>query len=225
MPNLAFTESLESRTFLSASPASSALSTAVQADQLQIKQDLLQFRSDAVGNMVMLTTDINAIKADDPKNAKTVRPLIAKFRHDVLAMSVQLRLDRLTQAHNVLADEAIIVGIHRKMLLDKGNPTAEAADKSALLAERIKLQQDMINGLNARLTTRQNATDAIFADGQAIVTAAQSDPNASPQLVTDVQKWTTDKAAAMSTIAIDLQKLMTDRTQLVTDLTAMQSQA
>ncbi|HZL36381.1 MAG TPA: hypothetical protein VFC78_13765 [Tepidisphaeraceae bacterium] len=221
---LVVSEALESRTFLSASPASGVLGTAVQADQLQVRQDLLKFKSDAIGCTLTLFSDVNAVRADDLKGAKTLRPLVAKFRHDVGAMRTQLWMDRMTQAQNALADESVIVGIHKKMLLDKGNSTAEAADRSALLAERIKLQTDLVTGLTSRLNTRQNDTNTIFNDGQAIVTAAQSDPNASSQLQSALVKWAGDKGTCMGTMATDIQTLITDRNQLVTDLTAMQSQ-
>ena len=216
-------EALEARTLFSGTAASIALSAAVRADQLQVREDLLQFRSDAVGCTLTLLQDISAIKKDDLHDAKTVLPLVMKFRKDVRAMSMQLRLDRLAERQNALADESVIVGDLRKLLLDRGNPTAHAADRAKLLADRIKLQNDLIAGLNSRLATRQNDYNTIVADGQAVVTVAQSDPNASPQLVADLQKWTSDKTTCMNTITGDLQKLIADRTQLVADLTAMQS--
>jgi hypothetical protein len=218
-------EALESRTLFSASAATAVLSTAVQADQLQVKADLLQFRSDVAGNTLTLLKDVAAIKADGVKGDPTLKPLIAKFHKDVQTMSQQLRLDRLAQAQNALADESVLVLDRRRILLDKGNPTALAADQAKRMADRIKLQQDLLAGLNARLTTRQNDSTAIFNDGQAIVAAAQSDSSASPALVADLQKFTADKTVAVNTITGDIQRLIADRTQLVSDLTAMQSAA
>lgn len=110
-----------------------------------------------------------------------------------------------------------------KLLADKGNKTAVAADRTQLRADRIKLQQDMIAGLNVRLTTRENAYAGIFADAQAIATAVQNDPGTSPQLITDVQKWASDKTTKLNTMKADIQKLIADRQKLVTDLTALQS--
>ncbi len=90
--------------------------------------------------------------------------------------------------------------------------------------DHIKMQQDEIAGLNARLTTRQDEYTKIMADLNAIGTAAQSDPNASDQMKTDIQTFVTDGTNALNTMATDIQKLITDRTQLVNDLTAIQAQ-
>ncbi len=161
-----FTETLESRVLMSV-----ALNTQVALDRLQIRADLLKFRSDCAANTAMLLGDTAAIKSDDPKHAATIIPLLKTFRQDVKTMARQLRLDRLTEAANVLADESVIVRDLRTVLADKGNKTAETADHAKLLTDRIKLQNDMIAGLNSRIATRQADDTAIFADGQAIVTA------------------------------------------------------
>jgi hypothetical protein len=216
-------EALESRTLFSASAASTVLSTAVQADRLQVKADLLMFRSDAAGNTLTLLNDAAAIKADGVKGDPTLKPLLAKFRKDIHTMSQQLRLDRLAESRNALADESVIVSDRRRILLDKGDATTLAADRAKLQADRVKLQQDLLAGLDSRVATRQNAYNTIFADGQAIVDAAKADPNASTALITDLEKLTADKTVCMNTVTADLQKLVADRTQLVNDLTASQS--
>jgi hypothetical protein len=222
-PATVVAEALESRTLFSASAASVVLSAAVKADQLQVKADLLTFRSDAAGNTLTLLTDAAAIKADGVKGDPALKPLLAKFHKDIHTMSQQLRLDRLAEARNALADESAIVSDRRRILLDKGDATALAADKAKLLSDRVKLQQDLLAGLDSRIATRQDAYATIFADGQAIVDAAKADPNASAALVKDLDKLTADKTVCMNTVTADLQKLVADRQQLVSDLTAMQS--
>ena len=61
----------------------------------------------------------------------------------------------------------------KQLKADKGNESAVKADRAKLLADRIKLQQDMVAGLTARLTDRQNAYTTIFNDCQAIVTTVK----------------------------------------------------
>jgi hypothetical protein len=218
-----FTEALESRTLMSASAATIALSQAVQLDHLQIRQDLLTFKSDVLNCFITMKGDLSLLKGDNLKAATTVTPLVAKFRADMKAMRSELLSDRLTQRANALADESVIVGDLKKIVQDRGNDTAEAADHAQLLTDRIKLQTDMIAGLNTRLTTRQNDYTTLFNDMSAILTAAQSDPNAGPKLVTDLQKWSADKTTCLNTMTTDISKLIADRTQLVSDLTAMQT--
>ncbi len=219
MSFVTFSEGLEARSMLSASPT---LNAAVVADRLTIQADLLKFRSDALVQEATLGGDIAAIKADDVKDAASLKPLIATFHADVKAMWAQLKVDRLNEAQNVLADESLIVGDMKQILLDHGNVPALATDHANLLAHRIQLQNDMIAGLNARLATRQAAYQTIFSDGNAIVAAAHADSTVSVKLAADLQKWVTDKGNAMTVFAGDLEKLVSDRQQLVLDLTAMQ---
>ena len=214
-------EALESRTLFSAAP--SPLSTAVLADRLQIRADLLQFKSDVVSCWATMLHDVNAVKADHPAAATTVLPLIKQFRIDLAHKRSTLLSDRLAERSNVLADESLIVRELRQILLDHGNPTAVAADRQVLLTDRIKLQNDEIAGLDQRIADRQAAYTTIFNDVQAIITAVNSDPNASAQLKADVTKWGNDRTTCMTTLTADLQRVAADRQQLVTDLTALQS--
>ena len=131
--------------------------------------------------------------------------------------------DRLTERANVLHDESVIVAELRKMVLDRNNPTALAGDKQVLPSDRIKLQTDMTAGLDKRIADRQAAFNTIFNDVQTIITAVNNDPNASAQLKADVGQWGADRTARMTTLTADLQKIEADRTQLVADLTALQS--
>ncbi|HUO08002.1 MAG TPA: hypothetical protein VM008_06865 [Phycisphaerae bacterium] len=218
-------EELESRTLMSGTPTSPGplMSAAVIADRAHIQADLLKFQSDCLNATATLLTDITAIKTDDPKQATTVTPLLQKMRADIHTMQVTLLGDRLTEKANVLADESVITSDLAKIVHDKGNPTAVAADRTQLRADRIKLQNDMIAGLNARITTRQTAYPGIVADGNAVVAAVQTDAHASPKLQADLSKWVTDRTGKISTLTADLQQLVADRTHLVTDLTAEQS--
>jgi hypothetical protein len=142
---------------------------------------------------------------------------------DVTQMWTQLRIDRLTEAGNVLQDESVIVRELAKLLTDRGNHQAVLADKAQLLTDRIQLQNDEIAGLTARLTTRENAYNKIFADLGAITTAVSADTNASANLLAAVEKFAADRTTCLNTMSADLQKLIADRTQLAADLTAMQS--
>ncbi len=217
-------EDLESRVFLSATTAGgSVLSAAVKADHVQIRIDLLKFKGDDFGLASRLLSDVTNIKKDDLKQATTVVPLIKQMKTDIKTMQLTLKADRLAESSAALADESVIAKELLQILKDQGNPTAVAADRQHLLADRIQLQTDLVAGLNSRITTRQNSYSALIADGQAVVTAAQSDPNASAKLQSDITQWTTDRSNGMTTLLADLQKLVTDRTQLVTDLTAMQT--
>jgi hypothetical protein len=157
------------------------------------------------------------------KNDPTFVPLFKQLHTDLEKMWSQLRNDRLTEAGNVLHDQSVIVLELRQILLNIGNPTAEAADRAQLLTDRIQLQNDEIAGLNSRITTRQADYGTIFSDLGAIATAVAADTTASPTLLAEVQKFTVDRSNCLTTMTTDLQKLITDRTQLVTDLTAEQS--
>ncbi len=220
-----FTEPLESRTFMSASP--SPLSETVSLDHDQIRADLLKFKSDMLSGFVTFQTDVMAIKNDGVANATTVLPLINTFFKDEAKMRKALKLDLLDESKAVGNDEKAIQKDMMKITRDKHHHNAKGnkADHADLLADRIALQNDMIVGLNARIATRQSDFATLSADMSAIVTAAQSDPNASAQLVTDLQKAQTDKTNKLNTLTSDLQTIVTDRTKLVADLTAMQTAA
>ena len=223
MSDVNFIEALESRRLLSADPGTIALSAAVQADHLQIRADLLKFNSDLLSCHATLQAGVSLLKADNLKSAKTVAAPIAKFRADIKSTESTLRADRLAERRNVLNDEILIVGVLQKILKDKGNTTALAADHAQLLTDRIQLQTDAIGGLNARLNTRTGAFSTLFNDLAAIVTAVGTDPNASAKLKADVSTWSADRTHCMTTLTADIQALIADRTQLVADLTAMQS--
>jgi hypothetical protein len=214
-----FTETLESRTLMSASP----INTQVAIDRLQVRADLLKFRSDACSDTAVIMTDVTALKADGLKNDTTLVPLFKQLHTDLVQMWTQLRLDRLTEAGNVLKDQSVIVTELIQLLKDKGNPTAITADKAVLLTDRIQLQNDEIAGLNSRLATRQNAYNKIFADLDQITTGVADDTSASPALTAVVQKFAVDRTNCLNTMSADLSKLIADRTQLVADLTAMQN--
>jgi uncharacterized coiled-coil protein SlyX len=214
-----FTETLESRTLMSASP----ISTQVAADRLQVRADLLRFKADALSDTAVIMTDVAALKADGLKNDATLVPLFKQLHKDLVQMWTQLRIDRLTEAGNVLKDQSVIVTELVQLLKDRGNPTAVTADKAVLLTDRIHLQNDEITGLNTRLTTRQNAYNKIFADLDQITTGVADDNNASPALVAEAQKFAVDRTNCLNTMSADLTKLIADRTQLVTDLTALQN--
>jgi hypothetical protein len=219
-------ESLESRQFLSASPVPpQAISDAVVADRLKIRTDLLKFRTDLSAACETLDADIAKVKTDGKgyKN-DALKPLIEQYHTDVKAMRDQLTADRLTESSNVLADQSKILADLSQLQKDKGNPSAIKADRAKLLADRIQLQTDELAGLNARISARQSFYTKIFSDISAITTLITSDPNAPAALKTDITTLATDRTNTFNTALTDLQSLATDRQQLITDLTALQTQ-
>ena len=210
---------------MSASP--SPLTSAVSLDHDQIRADLLKFRSDMLSGFVTFQNDVTAIKNDGVSNATTVLPLINTFFSDVHKMRKALKADLLAESKAVNADERLIFQDMRMITHDRHHhdKAGNTADHAQLLADRIQLQEDMIAGLNARIATRQSDFTTLSADMNVIVTAAQSDPNASAQLVTDLQKAQTNETNRLNTLTSDLQTIVADRTKLVSDLTAMQSAA
>jgi hypothetical protein len=51
----------------------------------------------------------------------------------------------------------------------------------------------------------------------------QNDPNASSQLQADVRQFVTDRGDCLTAMAHDIHDVIVTRTQLITDLTAMES--
>jgi hypothetical protein len=194
----------------------------VRLDRLQVRADLVKFRFDALSANITLMSDRIALRGDNLAAAMTIAPLITKLHSDLKQMRTQLLADRLAERSNALRDESVIVADLRQILLDRNNPTALATDRAKLKNDRITLQNDLIAGLDARIATRQSFHDTLFADGQAISAAAQTDPNASDKLKSDIAKWLSDGAAKLNTMEADLTKIAADRAQLVSDLTAMQ---
>jgi hypothetical protein len=203
--------------------ATPLFSPTVREDQLQVAADLAQFRSDCLHDTLLLTGDIATIKADDPKQVTTLGPLVKQFHAEMAAMRTQLAEDRYAQFSAMAADQSAIYKELEQMIIDRRDPTALAANRSALLADRIKYQDDAIAGLNTRIATRTNAYNTLFTDAQAIVTAVDSDTGASSALQAAVTKWDTDKTTALNTMTADLAKIAADRSQLVTDLTALET--
>ena len=217
-------EGLESRVFLSATPAAPLLFNAtVKADRLAIKAALLKFRSDIFACDAKLLRDTIAIKKNLAKGDTSLDASFLQLHNDVKAMRTALRVDRLTESANALADESTIKLDIRQIIKDRGNATALAADHVKLRADRIQLQNDLIAGLDSRVATRQAAEATLSTDVDAIVTAANADPNASAALKTAAQAFATDKTTCNAMFAADLAAIAAARTQLVADLTAAQS--
>jgi hypothetical protein len=212
-------ESLESRTLLSAS----AISTQIAIDRLHVKADLLQFRSDSASNDLTLFDDAQALKADGLTSDPTFKSDLETLHKAVNSMHQQLYADRLNEGANVLHDQSVIVLELIQILKDKGNPTALAADHQKLLADRVQLQTDEINGLNARIQTRETDLGTISTDASNLVTAVEMDPNASAQALIDVQKFATDRDSAITTLTSDLETIMLARTTLADALMALET--
>ena len=130
-----------------------------------------------LSGFVTFETDVMTIEKDGVANAKTVLPLINTFFTDVKKMRNALKADNLTESKAVNADESTIAKDMRMISHDKHNAAAEKTDHAKLLADRIELQEDMISGLDANQHSAEVLLDA-FGDMNAIITAAESDPNA-----------------------------------------------
>jgi hypothetical protein len=217
-----FFETMESRKMLSVSPTA-ALRETLQQDQAQVQAALEQFQSDAVCYTKTILGDIAKLKADGATSDAALMHTFQKFHADVESMWAELKTARINQYEAVSQDQSAVCAELVQILQDKGNPTAEHADREQLLADRVQLEQDAVAGLNARLTIRENAYGTLFSDLSAIDSEVQSDPNASSQLQADVQQFVTDRGDCLTAMAHDIHDVIVARTQLITDLTAMES--
>lgn len=218
-----FYEALELRTLMSADPTT-AVSTAVMTDRATIHADLLKFRSDGLAFAATITTDVATLEADGAVNDPTLAPLFQTLRKDAKSMRGLLRGDNLLESENVVKDEMKIIHDCHLYKSDHGDHAAQHSDRAAILDARIQLQNDEINGLSARMGTREAAYTKIFADLNAISAAVSTDTTATDQMKTDVNTFVTDATNGLNTLDKDLHKLIADRKQLVTDLTGNQSQ-
>jgi hypothetical protein len=215
-------EGLESRVLLSTTPPP-VFNPTVKADRLAIRADLLKFRSDIFACASTLLKDRIAINKNIAKGDTSLTAPFQTLRTDLSAFHTALREDRLAEAANALADESTIKLDLRQILLDKGNATALAADHAKLMTDRIQLQNDLIAGLDARIATRHSYLTTISNDVDAIVTAANNDPNASDALKAAAATFAADRTTCVTTLTADLQTIDAARAQLVADLTAEQS--
>ena len=216
-------EGLESRVLLSVTPAPVLFNSTIKADRLDVKAALLKFRSDIFACDAKLLRDTVGLRKNIAKGDTSLNASLSQLHTDVQAMRSALRVDRLTESANALADESAIKLDIRQIIKDRGNTTALVADRAKLLADRIKLQTDLIAGLDSRVATRQAAQATLSSDVDAIVTAADADPNASAALKAAAQTFATDRTTCNATFAADLAAIATARSKLVADLTAAQS--
>jgi len=214
-------ENLESRLLLSSS--SIVFNPTVKADRLVVRADLLKFRSDIFFTQAKLLVDTQAIKHNVAKGDTSLVAPFAQLHSDVKAMRLALQKDRLAESAAALADESQIKLDHLQILKDRNDATAEAADHAKLVSDRIKLQNDLVAGLDARIATRQAQLPVISADVDAIVTAANNDPNASAALKAAATAFGDDRTSRLATLTADLQAIEAARTQLVADMTAAQN--
>ncbi len=214
-------EVMESRLLMSAAP--SVFNTAVKADRLVVRAELLKFKSDVLLSQAQLERDLLSIRKNVAAGDTSLIAPFATLKSDNKALGLTLRIDRLNEAANALADESVIKRDIAQILKDKGNTTAVDADRAKLRTDRITLQNDLIAGLDTRIAARQSYETTIANDTQAIVTAANNDPNASAALKAVASNFATDRNTRLTTLTNDLQNVQTARTQLVNDLTALQS--
>lgn len=223
MSRHAMVESLESRTLLSVTPAPLLFNATVRADRLAVRVDLLKFELNILQCELKLSNDTRAIHKNVAKGDTSLVAPFQQLHTDVKTMQTALRIDRLNEAANALADESVIKHDIVQIIKDKGNATAEAADHAKLLGDRIHLQNDLIAGLDSRIATRTADETTISNDAQAIVTAANNDPNASAALKAAATKFGTDRVTCLTTLTTDLQAIAAARTKLVADLTAAEA--
>lgn len=221
MSNQPMIEAVESRLLMSAAPT--LFSVTVKVDRLIVQADLLKFESDILAGDARLTLDIQTIKHNLARGDTSLNASFATLHADQKAMNLALREDRLTESANALADQSTIELDILQILKDKHNATAEAADHAKLLSDRVALQTALIDGLDARITTRTTDETTISNDTAAIVTAADNDPNATAALQTAVSTFATDRVAKLNTLTADLEAIETARTNLSNALTAEQS--
>ena len=214
-----FMERLETRRLM----CSTAINTTIVADRAAVFGALSQFETDIANGITTLNADCKALKADDVGGDATLAPLIKQFHTDANAMDRQLAADVLVEKQNVLNDQKTIVGELLQFVADKGNPTARAADKAALLTDRVQLENDEIAGLNSRINTRKTDYTELGIDLEAIQTALGNDTNASTQLTADVNQFVNDRINIFQTLFSDLTTIKDDRTKLATDLTALET--
>ena len=218
-----FIEGLESRVFLSTTPVPVLFNPTIKADRLVVRADLLRFASDIFACDVKLFRDNRTINKDTAKGDTSLVAPFQTLHADVAAMQKALRLDRLTEAANALADESVIKLDIRQIIINRGNATAEAGDHAKLTSDRIKLQNDLIAGLDSRIATRLSYLSTISNDVSAVVTAADNVPNASAALKAAAATFATDRTTCLGTLTSDLQAIAAARANLVADLTAAQT--
>jgi hypothetical protein len=213
-------QTLESRTFLSATPV--LFNTTVQADRTAIHLDLLKFESDAILGTAQLVADHKSVHSALAKGDTSLEAPFAKLTADNKALAVALKADNLAESAAALADESVIKLDILQIIKDKGNKTAEAADHTKLMTDRITLQNALIAGLDSRVATRTAYETTISTDTAAIVTAADNDPAATAKLKAAVTIFATQRNSLVATLAADLATIAAARTKLVADLTALQ---
>jgi hypothetical protein len=216
-----FTEILESRRFLSVS----AVSSAITVERAVIKLDLAEFKADASVGAAKIQVDVAKLKALDLKSDTTLAPLFSTLKVDAKAESTALAADNLAESKAVTADQTAIVAELKLEVKDKKNPTALAADKAAVVTDRIQLQSDEVAGLDSRVTTRTTLDTKVFADLTAISTAANAETGVSEKFTAAVNKFVTDSTALTTKLPTDLSKISTARTQLIADYTTLETTA
>lgn len=122
-----FVELLEGRTLMSVTP----VNTTVKIDRLEVKADLLKFRSDLASTSATTLADVDTLRNDGLKNDAALKPLFKTFRSDVKKMHMALFSDNLNERVNVLTDQLAIVREQIQILRDHGNSTALTADRTS----------------------------------------------------------------------------------------------
>jgi hypothetical protein len=216
--NQSIIEVLESRTLMSAAPV--LFSSVVKADRAVVQAELAKFNVDIGFCSTKLTADSRALAKNGVKQVPNAPGDIATLKSDIGMERTALKEDRLTQASNALAQEAIIDLDIRQILIDKKNTMAETTDHAKLLADRATLQNILITGINTRIATRMTDEGTITAAANAVVADVTADTTASAALTAAAMKFGDDEAACLGKLATDLTNIANARTTLMNDLMA-----
>ncbi|HTW94387.1 MAG TPA: hypothetical protein VMD30_06330 [Tepidisphaeraceae bacterium] len=201
-------ESLESRTLFSAA--------SLAADRLAVQAAVLQEATQANANASTLLADRQAVVQYDISGNSTIGPLVAQFKSDAAASALTLQSDRLTQASNVDAAQAVALTAKAAVIADVGTD-AEAGALATFYTDKAAVQQAFINGLNQRITDRNAEYATLFSDAQAIESAL-SGSGLSDAAQAAVTQYTGDKLSALTSLTTDLQGVISARTTLMTAL-------
>lgn len=222
-PNPIVVEGLESRTMLSAAPPTChiklpppPLDPVIQADINQIATLKAQLKTDEQAWGTVLKADRQAIADAIKALDATLAPFRQKLAEDKAASQAVINTD-VAAIRTVMENYKPILEADVKAIwAAKGDPTAQAAAKAQLAADRQKMN-DELAPLYAQLKTDKEAAEALLkADWQAIQSVIDSD-----QAVLDARKkLADDEAAAKLVLQADRDALAAAQKKLCDDLKA-----
>ncbi|HET6246174.1 MAG TPA: hypothetical protein VFE47_00600 [Tepidisphaeraceae bacterium] len=205
----AVVERLESRTFLSVSPAT--LST----DQQQLRTDNAAYAADMQTCKQMIATDKAKVNADSLSGRRHLADLQKQLATDQATRNAKLKLDRANANIAAAGDNGVIKRDNVTIRVDKNNPSQLAIDNQKLIADKIQLESDHVKFSTILLNDDANTQSIILADQQAIVTARATADNAALQQ--DQQTLLSDQQACLTKLAADQIKILNDQLKIAQD--------